>query len=106
MEKVIHKRVCSFLEHNDILYNNQYGFGRKHSTIDAITQFMTDATSSLDDKQSVLSVFLDLSKAFDTIDHNILLQKLHFYGIRGTSLDWFKSYLSNRKQYVFYKVHY
>ena len=59
-------------------------------------------------KQSVLPVlpvFLNLYKAFDTTHHNILLQKLHFYGIRGTALDWFKSYLSNRKQYVFYNGH-
>ena len=64
-----------------LLYNNQYGFRRKHSTIDVITQLMTDATLSLDEKQSALSVFLDLSKAFDALNH------------KGTALDWFKSYL-------------
>ena len=81
------------------------GFCRKLSTIDAITKFITDATSSLDDKDSVLSVFLDLSKAFDTIHHDILLQKLQFYGIRGKALDWFRSYLLNRKQFVCYNEH-
>ena len=85
--------------------NNQYGFRRKHSTIDAITKFVTDATSSLDDKDSVLSVFLDLYKAFDTINHDILLQKLQFYGIRGKALDCFRSYLLNRKQFVCYNGH-
>ena len=105
LEKVVHKRVYSFLTQNEILCNNQYGFRRKHSTIDAITKFVTDATSSLDAKDSVLSVFLDLSKAFDTINHDILLQKLQFYGIRGKALDWFRSYLLNRKQFVCYNEH-
>ena len=95
-------RVYSFLTQNEILCNNQYGFRRKHSTIDAITKFVTDATSSLDDKDTVLSVYMDRSKAFDTINHDILLRKLPFYSIWGKALDWFRSYLLNRKQSVCY----
>jgi len=102
-EKVIHKRFYFFLETQNILYENQYGFRRKHGTIDALTKFVTDTTKSLDEKESILAVFLDLSKAFDTIDHSILLNKLEFYGIRGKAWDWCKDYLSNRKQYVNYK---
>ena len=98
--KIVYKRTFHFIQSNKILNNNQYGFREKHSTINVITALTGDVIKALENKDSVLSVFLDLSKAFDTIDHQISLHKLEFYGIRGTPLKWFKSYLSNRKQYV------
>jgi hypothetical protein len=102
IEKVVHKRLYYFLESNDKFYENQYGFRPKRSTVNAITHFVNDTIKSLENKEATLSVFLDLSKAFDTIDHNILLKKLEFYGVRGLPLKWFTSYLNNRKQFVQY----
>ena len=79
---------------------SQYGFRCDHSTINAISEFTENTINAMDKKEFMLGVFLDLSKAFDTIDHNILLDKLNCYGVRGIALEWFKSYLNNRKQYV------
>ena len=81
--KIVHKRTFHFLQSNKILNNNQHGFREKHSTINAITALTSDVIKALENKDSVLSVFLDLSKAFDTIDHQILLYKLEFYGIKA-----------------------
>ena len=86
-----------------ILSNNQYGFRPNHSTINAVTHFMSDIMSATEKDQATIAVLLDLSKAFDTMDHNILLNKLEFYGIRGVALDWFRSYLHDRVQYMFLK---
>ena len=103
LEKAVHCRLYSFLTRYNILNDSQYGFRHKHSTINAITEFTNDIMSSFDVKHTSLAVYLDLSKAFDTIDHSILLKKMEHYGIRGISLEWFKSYLSQRVQYVTYK---
>jgi len=103
LEKIMHKRLSGFLSSQGILYPSQYGFRNKHSTIHAVNEFVNDTIDSFEKKQCTLGVFLDLSKAFDTIDHKILLSKLECYGVRGIALDWFRNYLQNRKQYVQFK---
>ena len=102
LEKVIHNHMMEFLVKHDILYNKQFGFRPGHSTTDAIHTLTCDALRGFDDNASCLSVYLDMSKAFDTINHNILMNKLNHYGIRGIALQWFRSYLSQRTQYVSY----
>ena len=75
---------------------------KNHSTINAVTELVSHVIKAMNRKENTISVFLDLSKAFDTVNHNILLRKLEFYGIRGLALQWFKNYLTGRKQYVLY----
>ena len=79
---------------------NQYGFREKLSTAMALLKLTDDISRSIDDGNVTVGVFIDLAKAFDTVDHNILLEKLNHYGIRGIANSWFASYLSNRSQYV------
>ena len=80
----------------------QFGFRKSHSTYLALTVLMDKLIKSLENGNYVVGVFLDFSKAFDTVDHKIILAKLCHYGIRGSALDWFSSYLTNRKQFVTY----
>ena len=99
-EKIIFKRLYSFLEKYECLYELQYGFRAKHSTTHALINITENIREALDSKKPVTSVFVDLQKAFDTVNHKILLSKLEYYGIRGSINAWFKSYLYKRRQKV------
>ena len=95
--------MYSFLNNNNILIPNQFGFRKNHSTDYAIIQLCDKIIESLANKEHIIGIFMDLSKAFDTIDHKILIHKLKQYGIRGSTLSWFENYLSNREQYVVFQ---
>ena len=95
----MYNRLHSFLSKHDCIYTNQFGFRKNHSTIHALISLTEHIRDSLDQNKIACGIFIDLQKAFDTVDHNILLDKLAYYGIRGVAIDWFRSYLSNR-QYV------
>ena len=100
MEKLIFNRIYEFLEKYNCLYDLQFGFRSKHSTVHALISITESIRSALDDSTFVCGIFVDLQKAFDTVNHNILLNKLSHYGIRGTMNEWLKSYLQGRKQIV------
>ena len=97
----MYKRLIKFVEKNNILLEQQYGFRKNRSTELAITEFI-DKIKAIDKGQYTIGIFLDLSKAFDTINHTILIKKLEYYGIRGIALKWFQNYLTNRKRNVKY----
>ena len=100
LEKIVYNRMLSFLKRYNILSNLQFGFREKHSTVHALLSFVEKTAYSIDKSMHMIGIFLDFSKAFDTINHEILLYKLSRYGVRGKALEWFRSYLSGRTQYV------
>ena len=98
--KIMYKRLVNYLDKYDIISYRQFGFRDKHSTSDIFLEFLDEAYMSANSNNYFISIFLDFSKAFDTVNHNILLQKMSNIGIRGIINDWFSSYLLNRKQYI------
>ena len=91
-------RLSNFFEKSNFFCKYQFGFRENYSTELAATFLVNKIASAMESKQSTLGIFLDLSEAFDTIDHNILFTKFYHSGIRGINHDWFRSYLTNRKQ--------
>ena len=99
-ERVMYSRLSNFLER--ILIQNQFSFRKCHSSYMALMAMMDNSIQALEKGEFVVGVFLVFSKAFDTVNHDILFEKMYRYGIRGPALQWFKSYLHERKQYVTY----
>ena len=99
-EKIMHKRVLDFLDSNDSLFESQYGFRPGRSCEQALLNAQSSILNALSQKKVALLLLIDFSKAFDLVDHSILLKKLQHYGIRGVAHNWFKSYLENRQQFV------
>jgi len=100
LEKLMYRRLSNFLEKNNILYGYQFGFRKNYSTSQAVMEVLDNIYQHCDNHEITVGIYLDLQKAFDTVNHSILLQKMANYGVRGTVLKWFESYLSNRKQYT------
>ena len=94
--------LYEFSEKNNVIHDYQFGFRKEHSTIHAIQTAISSVITSLNSSYQTMGIFIDFSKAFDTIKHSVLLDKLRHYGIRGTALKLITDYLTNRKQYVFY----
>ena len=86
MEKLMHKRLYSFMEESNILYDKQFGFRKNNSTINALIEITEKIKESVDKGKFGCSIFIDLRKAFDTINHNSLLTKLEHYGVRGVPI--------------------
>ena len=99
-EKLVYSRLYSFLELHNCIYELQFGFRARHSTQHALASLTEMVRQALDGGNFACGIFVDFQKAFDTVDHSILLKKLEHYGVRGIANNWFRSYLTNRTQYV------
>ena len=99
-EKIVYNHVIDFIDTNNLLSKQQFGFRKNHSTNHAVITLIDRISAALDSGRAVVGCYIDLKKALDTVNHRILINKLQLYGIRGHILDWFRSYLQNRKQYI------
>ena len=102
LEKIIYKRLADFFTVNNVLNEAQFGFRQSHSTIQAVQTAVNSIVNTMNTSSYCMGIFIDFSKAFDTIRHDISLHKLKHYGIRGLAYDLISDYLSNRKQFVIY----
>ena len=105
LEKVVYNRILKYLDKHGILFRNQYGFQKGHSTSFALLHLFEKLSSAIDRREYTVGIYLDLSKAFDTVDFDILFDKLEHYGIRGIALNWIKDYFSRRSQFVQFNEH-
>ena len=96
----MYNRVYNYLNDNNLLFHKQFGFWKGHSTDHALIKLIDSIRDSFNQNKYTLGVFIDWSKAFDAVDHNILIDKLNSYGVNNNSLKWFSSYITNRKQFI------
>ena len=101
-ERLMYNRLIDFIEKHQLLYQYQFGFRKNHSTFTALVVLLEKITAVLNNSEFAVCIFIDFRKAFDTVEHSILLEKLYHYGIRGHDLKWFSSYLTKRYQFVNY----
>ena len=102
LERLMYNRLLKFINKYQIFNKHQFGFRDKHSTFMALIILLENFVNAIDNGKCAVGIFLDFQKAFNTVDHCILLDKLYFYGIRGQAFDWFSSYLHNHQQLVNY----
>ena len=100
LEKIIYSRIYNFLDQTNQLFQSQYGFRTNHGCDHAVSELLSEIVKNLECNRPTTCIYLDLSKAFDTLLHEVILKKMERYGIRGTCLAWLQSYLSNRKMLV------
>jgi len=105
LEKVMTQQLQNYFEENNLFYHSQYGFRKAHSTEFAVLEVTDRILWAMDQNRVPLYIFMDLTKAFDTVDHEIILSKLKYYGVANVELDLFSNYLHNRMQYIEYKHH-
>ena len=105
LERLIHKQLASYYDDHNLLCKSQSGFRRMHSTETAGSYFSDEILMNMDKGLVTGSVFIDLAKAFDTVDHDFLPSKLEYYGVCDESLPWFKNYFTGRKQFVHIDSH-
>ena len=98
LEQIMYNRLNKHLINSKILYTKQFGFQKGHSIDHVLLQLVDQIYEFFERNEYTIGGFIDLSKGFDTVDHIILLKKFEIYGISGTHLQWFRNYLSNRKQ--------
>ena len=103
LEKIFEKRLRLFVDKNNVLFDGQYGFRTNRSTGFALNEMVDTIVKAIDNNKFCIGVFIDLKKAFDTVDHSLLIKKFKYYGVRGISSKFLESYLSNRTQFVSYK---
>ena len=101
LEKVMSSRINKFFDKHGVFCNSQYGFRKAHSTVHAVIDSVNTVNTALAQNNHVLGIFCDLEKAFDCVNHQILLTKLNHYGVRGVALKWFESYLNGRLQFTY-----
>ena len=102
LERVVYDQLSGYLERNDLITSSQFGFRRRYNTELAVTLFTDRIRLAMDQGKLTGAVFIDLQKAFDTVEHSVLLSQLLFYGVTGNELMWIENYLSGRFQYVHY----